>query len=634
MEPDQIITEQEQTYQSPVNESFISELTKQLMTYTTGKKTMEARIIENDKWYKSLHWDIVRGKSKSVNDPEPVTAYLFSTIANKHADAMDYYPEPNILAREENDKEESQKLSKIVPVVLDKINYRKAYSDAWWYKLKQGGSATGVFWNTESENGLGDIDIQKLDLLNIYWEPGITNIQKSRYLFVVTLMDNDLISQAYPQTLDKLGGNGGLDVKQYVTDDSVDITNKSLLVDCYYKKQNPDGRMVVHLTKFVNSIALASTEDSEDTARSGLYDHGMYPVLLDVLFPEESTPVGFGYIDIIKNPQMYIDKLDQIIIRNSLIAGKQRTFIGDSLQINETELKDLSVDFVHFAGKMDAGSNYHVEQGKPLPSFIMQHRLNKITELKETSGTNDFGRGDIGGGITAAAAIEMIQEAGNKLSRDMIGESYSVYGQMIYMVIELIRQFYDEPRQFRILDEAGTEKYVSYTNQNLKPQEQPPAYEGEGMIQDPETGQMVKDPNHKPQYRAPVFDIKVKPEKANPFSRAAQNEMAKELFNLGFFNPQRAVEAKVALEMMSFEGKDKIYKVVAENGDLSQQLQEMQKQTQQMGQQMGQMEQVISRMNEVVKRTTGKDLMAPREQTPQGAQPGPEQQPAQGGIPR
>jgi hypothetical protein len=603
--PEQQLQQMQPEYKSPVNEQFIDKLNETLKKYTQGKKNLESKIIENDRWYRSQHWDLIRGSNANKDNPEPVTAYLFNTIANKHADAMDYYPEPNIFEREQDDVQEAQTLSKIIPLIIEKNNFRKTYSNAWWYKLKQGCSVYGVFWNPQLEGGLGDIDIQKLDLLNIYWEPGITDIQKSPYLFVVSLVDDEALHQMYPQTKDRVQEVKPLEIKTYVSDDTIDLQGKSLLVDAYYKKQTEDGRTVVHLTKYVDNMPLASTEDDPQTAQTGLYDHGMYPIILDPLFPEESTPVGFGFIDIVKNPQMYIDKLDQIISKNALISGKLRTIVKENGSINEEELADLSKDIIHTkGGTCREGEDFATIQAKPLPQFIVQHRQNKINELKEIAGNRDFQQGGTAGGVTAMGAILALQEAGNKLSRDMIGDSYAVYTQIIYMCIELIRQFYDEPRMFRIIGDEGNPQYIEYTNRGLKPQPLQPAYEGEGNILNPETGQMEPDPNYQSKYRTPIFDIKVKPEKASPFSREAQNELAKELFQMGFFNPEMATQAKIALEMMSFEGKDKVYKMVMQNGDLYVQMQQMQ-------QELQQQQQIMQAMNEVIKRTTGRDMFSP-----------------------
>ena len=82
--------------------------------------------------------------------------------------------------------------------------------------------------------------------------------------------------------------------------------------------------------------------------------------------------------------------------------------------------------------------------------------------------------------------------------------------------------------------------------------------------------------------RMPVFDIKVRAQKSNAFSRISQNEMAKEFYGLGFFNPQFADQALSCMEMMDFEGKDAVMQRIAQNGTLYDQLQQMQAQMVQM----------------------------------------------------
>ena len=114
---------------------------------------------------------------------QPTSAWLFNCIANKHADAMDNYPEPAILPREESDKQEAEALTSILPLILEQNEFEETYSDAWWYKLKSGTAVYGIFWNPKKLNGLGDIEIKPIDLLNLFWEPGIKNIQDSRNLF-------------------------------------------------------------------------------------------------------------------------------------------------------------------------------------------------------------------------------------------------------------------------------------------------------------------------------------------------------------------------------------------------------------------------------------------------------------------
>ena len=275
-----------------IDKKAIEKAVETLKKYKDGKKNLEERIVEEEQWWKLRHWDIV-GKGEMKDRPQPTSAWMFNSISSKHADFMDNYPEPNVLPREQGDQESADALSSILPVIYERNNYEETFSDAAWYKLKHGVAAKGVFWNTELEDGLGDVDTQFIDMLNIFWEPGITNIQSSRNLFIVSLKDNDLLDKEYPQLKGKIGGKV-IDVKEYVYDDAVDVTDKSVVVDWYYKKRNAEGKILLHLCKFVGSEVLFASENEPDKYPDGFYAHGMYPVEFDVLFPEEGTPVGFG----------------------------------------------------------------------------------------------------------------------------------------------------------------------------------------------------------------------------------------------------------------------------------------------------------------------------------------------------
>ena len=70
-----------------------------------------------------------------------------------------------------------------------------------------------------------------------------------------------------------------------------------------------------------------------------------------------------------------------------------------------------------------------------------------------------------------------------------------------------------------------------------------------------------------------MFDILVTAEKQSPFSRAAQNETAKELYGMGMFAPENSVPALTCLDMMDFEGKDKVVQQIQQNSLFMQQFQ-------------------------------------------------------------
>lgn len=525
-----------------------------LQKYKEGKVNLERRIVENEQWYKLRHWECMRAEKEEV---QPTSAWLFNCIANKHADAMDNFPSPNILPREEGDKAEAEMLTSIIPVILDQSEFEQTYSDVMNYKLKTGTGVYGIFWDKSKLNGLGDISIRQIDIINLFWESGIKDIQKSRNLFHVELADNDLLIGSYPQLQGKLG-NSTMDITKYVYDDTVDTNGKSLVVDWYYKK-SVNGKTVLHYVKYVNDEVLFATENDPDFAERGWYDHGMYPFVFDVLFPTEGTPTGFGYIDVGKDSQAYIDRGNQAIMKNMLANAKPRHFIRSDGSVNEEEYADMTNDFIHVDGGLGQDSILPV-QVKPLSNIYVQVVKDKIDELKETTGNRDISTGGTTSGVTAASAIAAMQEAGSKLSRDNNKASYRAFRKMCVMMIELIRQFYDLPRCFRIMGENGAARFVQYSNAGIQPQ-----FQGNDLGMD--MG-----------YRVPLFDIEVTASKQSPYSKMSQNELALQFYQAGFFFPQNSDAALSALDMMDFDRKEFIMQKIAQNGGMYQQMMAMQQQ--------------------------------------------------------
>lgn len=541
-------TEQEVIKSPVIGEEQLLKANATLEKYKNGKKNLEARHIANEQWWKLRQWEQINQNADDQSG-KPASGWLFNCIISKHADYDEAYPTFNCLPSEQGDKEEAQNLSSIIPVVLEQNHFRDTYSDCGWQKFKFGTAVYGIFWDPDKYNGLGDITIEKVDSLSIFFEPGITDIQKSKNIFRTQLVDNEIIAQRYPDTVGRLGGSVAT-MNRYRYDDTVDTDNKSLVIDWYYHKY-VNGKKTLQYCRYVNNIVLYATENDENLAERGLYDHAMFPFVLDPLFPVEGSPFGFGYIDVCKSPQMFIDRLGSAILDNAEFGARPKYMsTGD---VNEKEVADPSKMFVHVEGSISEQSLRRMEVPE-LSSLTVQVRNNLIDEMKETSGNRDVSNGGSVSGVTAASAIAAMQEQSGKTSRDSTQNSYRAYEKIINMVIELIRQFYDTPRQFRITGNYGAEEFVSYSNAGIKPQQQGSAF---GM----DMG-----------YRLPVFDLEVKSEKNNAYTKISQNELALQFYQLGFFNPQNADMAVMTLDMMDFEGKQSLLDKISKNGMMYQQL--------------------------------------------------------------
>ena len=544
------------TDKPPIGAEEVARAEQILQKYKVGKAALDQRLVDNELWFRMGHWKNYQNPMME-GKPQPSSGWLFNSIANKHADAMDNYPAPNVLPRAPDDEQTARVLSSVLPVVLEQADYEQVYSDTWWRKLKQGTGVKGVFWDPEQRGGVGEITVRPMNLLMLYWEPGVDDIQASPNFFSLSLEDTDQLTERWPQ----LEGHStsALEVPHYLHDGGLDTNGKSVVVDWYYKKRNAEGRRVLHYCKFCNGVVLYASENDPEYAERGFYDHGQYPFVFDPLFVEEDSPAGFGYIDVMKECQTAIDRMNHAMDENVLLSSKQRYVLSDAAGVNEEELADFSRDIVHVVGRLGDDS-FRPLQTTGLQGNSLSYRNSRIEELKEISGNRDMTQGGTAGGVTAASAIAALQEAGSKLSRDMLKSAYRAFAKECYLIIDLMRQFYDEERVFRIIGETGRSEFVHFSGAALRAQALPDV----GGV---ELGS-----------REPIFDIVVSAEKKSTFSRLSQNETAKECYQLGFFAPRNADAALAALEMMDFEGIEKVRQRVRQNGTLAQRLEQLQSQ--------------------------------------------------------
>ncbi|MCI7169017.1 hypothetical protein MSB04_01110 [bacterium] len=539
-----------------------------LQKYKECKANLEKRIIENEEWFKMQHWPMIQ-KEQKKDDIRPASAWLFNSIINKHADIMDNFPEALILPRERSDEETAKTLSSVIPVILQQNDYEQVYSDIGWYKLKTGSSAQSICWDNTKLNGLGDISIKKCDIINLFWQSGITDIQDSANVFYVTLVDNDELKKNYPN-LKSLGNYPELDVNKYIYDDQVDTTEKSAVVDWYYKQHVsgydkdgiPQTKTILQYCKFCNGQVLFASENDPQMREEGFYKHGMYPFVIDTMYPEEGMLCGFSDIDVMKDCQAYIDKMQQAILDNALSNSRNRAIFNDQAGINEKEFSDPSCTLVHANGNLGENA-YRPLEGKPLNGIYVTVLNNKIQELKDTSGNTASSQGQASS-VTSASGIASLQEAAGKLARDSNKSAYRAFARVVQMVIELIRQFYTEERCFRITGDDGEQDFVSFDNSGLLPRKQGQAFE-------------IDLGN-----RLPIFDTEIRPAKKSAYSKESQNQMALNFYAAGFFAPANADAAIACLNMMEFDGKEKTLAQIKQNQTLFAQVMKLQQMVQQL----------------------------------------------------
>ena len=503
-----------------------------LERYRAGRAGIESRILADERFWNSRHESTPLSRSSDM--PAPASAWMFSVIINKHADMLENLPSPVCLAREQSDAEYASTLSCVLPAVFDRLNFNSIYSDVIYDKLKHGTGVYGVFWDPCAENGLGDIDIKRIDLLNLYFEPGISELEQSSNLFYVSLADKQSLSSNYPWAFDssrdhKSAGTFNL---SFISPDD----DKCVVIDWYYKKSY-GTKTVLHYIKFTGDSLLYSSEN-DPAIVDGFYSHGHYPFVFDRLYRETDSPCGYGLISITKGTQMYIDRLDENIIERSIMASKPRYLMKKNVGLNKSEFLDWNNPIVEVEGDLTEERLKAITL-PVLDSSVITVRDSKINEMREVSSNRNVNYGETSPSLTSGVAIAALQEAGNKVSRDIISGSWNAFVSVTNLVIELMREFYTDKRYFRITrPNEDMYSYIAFSGDDIR--------EKEYVVGDISL------------FRKPIFDIEVRALKSSAFSRLSQNETIIQLCKLGLFNPENAAQAITVLDALELEGKNRI----------------------------------------------------------------------------
>lgn len=497
----------------------LAEIRAAYSDYVGRLASFREKIKEDRRWFEQSQTELQgkEEKKKALNVPNSHSGHIFNAIQYKHADAMDNFPCANVLPREESDEDGARLLTEIVPFVYEKCDFKKTYSLNLYNKLISGTAVYGVFWDDN------DIAVKSIDMLNFLWQPDSVSLQDSRYVFYDSFMPKDDFVNVYGSVEGCQMQSSHYEPKENT---GAEVADTVVITDCYYKVQCDKGKSVLHFVKFSGDKVLFASEN-EAGYDDGFYKHGKYPFCFDLLNPVPGKILGMGVVDVAKNVQARIDKLDAAITKYAVKCAQSRYLGKKNSGINAAEFMNLDTEYIETQGDLnDAVRQIEVS---PMPAFVMNHRDKLIEELKEVCGNRDFAQGGTTGGVTSGTALTVLQSASDKLVRDSVSFSYICFAELTELVIELIREFYTEEKVFRVTGDDGRKEYRRIKNSDIFGEDD-----------------------------SSVFDVTVTVEKSNPYSRAMHNSLILELAGAGLLNPENFVVNKFILTQLNFDGKEKL----------------------------------------------------------------------------
>lgn len=495
-----------------------------------------------ERMYMGKHWE----DSDDPREPQPVTPVIQSTIENIAADLMDNYPDA-IITPEDAGGEETERIARVVEALIqqnhDAASYLREYRKLAHDLLTGGYMVQEVGYDPDLNNGLGGAFIRHVDARNCMFDPLCSDIQDGRAVIKFEGLPRKVMEQRYGMIFDN-----DPYTPQVVQDDpsiTKDATKMVLLIE-YWWREYANGRHRVHMCKVAGGQVI---EDSRKSKPDGYFAHGEYPFIVTPLFLRKGSALGWGMVDMFKDRQQVADKLDQFLLKNAYTASRNKILVTEQSGFDETDLADWTKD-VHVGRVLDGVKWFATP---PLPDYLFAYIQNIRQGMKEESGANDFSRGNVGGGVTAASAIAALQEMSSKRSRMAAGQMHEAYKDAVRLEIEVEREYNILPR----------EVVVTIDGQRYRD-----TFESAMLQRTTALGNSV-----------PMeFMISIKVQRENRWSVMAQNELILQMVQMQILRPDQAVE------LMHFEGKEGVLQRATSQEENPEEMQQMQAEQEMMNQ--------------------------------------------------
>jgi hypothetical protein len=489
---------------------------------------------------------------------------LNSCIDNVIADQIDNMPEARMAPEREETAQSAEELTDVVSYILYHAGWPGKYQKIMEDAVVTGTGIAEVFWDDESEDGDGMVNVLHWHPEDFYPDPMYENIQDGRGIFKVTQTTVAWVEEHYPYAAGYVSGSTeGTELERDLSE-APDGDVRTTLLEFWYKRYDAKKRKNrVHMAMLAGGALLFSTETGygieggEGEYREGIYAHGMYPFTVFKYRDVFRTPFGTGLVHDYKDTQQAIDRYQKYIDDNARESSVQRHFIRRGSGVNTEDLANYNRTVIEWDGN-DIREVMQTIQAAPLNNQVFQNMQYLVDTMKQDSGQNQFNRGEGGLGVTAAAGIVALQEAGGKITRWHTEAFKDAFREMVEQIIWVLSEYMPADRKLRIV--GGWDNTENMENRLIELSA--PKFEGDEMLK-------------------PAYFVRVQVQKNNPMQNQAHNEFVQNVTQVcAQYGKPLPPEVVVRL-MRDVPNKQAILKAIAQSGTMQDEIANLQAQLEQ-----------------------------------------------------
>lgn len=513
------------------------------------------------------------------NGTAPKLNVLGSMIDTVVADQMDN-PLEALMIPERPDEETVRSADDITDVVrfaLDQCGWDAQYRKLMEDTATLGTGVAEVLWEADADDGRGLVRAMRVKPENFFPDPAYENIQDGRAVFKATWVTVAWVEEHFPHVKGYIAGD------EYANDGDGEKLAQAqgesegcMLLDYWYKQYDAEARRTrVHMALICGNT-LVYTSEEDDDMKDGVYAHGLYPFVVFPYRERAGSAFGMGMMDDYAEQYFAVCRYFKYMDDNTRLNAKPR-FLARRGEVDE--IADMERDFVEVENLEETHIKPIVVPALGNQVFTTVQYL--VDTMKQDSGQNQFTRGEGGMGVTAASAIQALQEAGGKTARMHTSTYKEAFRQMIMQIVWVLADYIDAQRVLLVTgDEEVPDTMHSVT---IRPSARKP---GGGI-------------------EKPPYTIRVQVQKKNPLQIQANNQYVLQIAQVCGEAGAPLPPAAVVRLLQGQDNKAQILRELqaadqtqAQIAQLTAQLEQAQAQMEQLAKQNGLQKQVITRQHQ------------------------------------
>lgn len=539
--------------------------------FTQAKKERERfdeRWLDWYRYFRGDHWKKKRAKYLHAE----VINFIWQTIQSLVPIITDTRPKPTFIPQDPSDFEFSEILGDIFDSDFQHGNWMYRIAEIVYDSHIYGTGVGKLEFNPKLDFGMGRICFYRQDPFTIYPKPMVTDINDydmTSFIVAEPLLTDDLkIKYAGHKFASKLKGDLYSFEDKYAGTKSTFKRNynvsapsdtygyrvqsdaeRTLVTTVYMRprdvaeeevvSQGPEGETKIeYVTKIKHprgrKIVKICGYVFEDTALE--MEDLSYPFAKLINYIDPGEFWGISEIEQLESPQLIFNKLISFVL-------DVLTFTGNPVWLIPTQSGVLPGSFHNAPGTQipyDGDRPPTRVEGTQLQPYVLQIIDRMETWFNNVGGANDVTRGVNPPQVTAAQAIEQLQNAALTRVREKTRHVDSFLQPVGEMYAALALQNYTVPRIFRITGKDGSEKFFRFHVEHLKDEAGVPLMNERG---DPlrkayvkpfvrtEIGGYVESPESREFMVRGRFDVKINTVSGLPFSKAEKEERLLQFFD-------------------------------------------------------------------------------------------------------